>query len=134
MKTKITQFVPSLLVLLVIGFRYFSTWCIGSISSCYGSWIHQIYQYFTYPLHSFSLFVLPITIILIFVSRNIFNSWLKFAVWTLPLLLILIATQPVVSSFLSTNRDDAARLAGGVFAAASFLLIIWKYFSTRRTI
>ncbi|MFA5998238.1 MAG: hypothetical protein WC814_02530 [Candidatus Paceibacterota bacterium] len=45
---------------------------------------------------------------------------------------ILIATQPVVSSFLSTNRDDAARLAGSVFAVASLILIIWKYFSTRR--
>ena len=134
MKTKIIQFIPALLTFSVIGFRYFGTWCIDSIFSCYGSWIHQSYQYFTYPLFLFSLLILPIALILAFVPRSIFNSWLKLAVWALPLLLILIATQPVVSSFLSTNRDDAARLAGGVFAVVSLVLILWKSFFSRRII
>ena len=133
MKTKIIQSIPALLVLLAIGFRHFSTWCIDSIYSCYGSLVHQIYQYFTYPLFSFSLFFLPIAIILIFVSRETFKSWLKFAVWSLPLLFIFIAIQPVYpQQILSADRDDAARLAGGVFAVLSILLIIWKWFSSRR--
>ena len=132
MKTKIAQSIPALLALLAIGFRYFSNWCIDSISTCYGTWIHWISLPVTKPFYLFSLYLLPIAIILIFVPREIFKSWLKFAVWSLPLLLMLVATQPVFSSFLSTDRDDAARLAGGVFSIVSLILIIWKYFSLRR--
>lgn len=133
MKTKITQFVPALLILMIISFRYFSNWCIDSVSFCYGTLIHQMALSITKPLYLFSLLFLPISIILMFIPRSVFISWFKFAVWAIPLLLIFISTQPVVSSFLSTNRDDAARLAGGVFAAASLILIIWKYFAARRS-
>jgi len=132
MKNKITQFIPILLALLAIGFRYFSNWCIDSISICYGTFIHQMALSITKPLYFFSLFFLPVAIVLAFIPRHIFNSWLKFAVWALPLLLILVATQPVVSGFLSTNRDDAARFAGQVFAGLSLLLILWKWFTSKR--
>lgn len=133
MKTKIIQFIPALITLMVIGFRYFSTWCISSVPSCYGSLIHQSYQYLTYSLFLFSLFLLPVTLILIFVPRSLFISWLKLAVWMIPLLLILIATQPVnATHILETNRDDAARLAGQVFSAISLVLLTWKFISTRK--
>lgn len=133
MKTKIAQSIPAILALLAIGFRYFSNWCIDSISSCYGSWFHQIYQYFTSSLYLFALYFLPIAIILTFVPREIFKSWLKLAVWALPLLLILVATQPInAAHILSTNRDDAARLAGIVFSVVSLAIILYKYFSLRR--
>ncbi|OGG39668.1 hypothetical protein A2118_03210 [Candidatus Kaiserbacteria bacterium GWA2_50_9] len=133
MKNKIIQFIPALVTLLIIGFRYFSIWCADSILSCYSSWINQIALSITKPLYLFSLFFLPIAIVLAFVPRYIFNSWLKFAAWSLPLLFVLVATQPVVSSFLSTNRDDAARLAGQVFAAISLLLIVWRALHSART-
>ncbi|MBU6490707.1 hypothetical protein KGQ25_00875 [Patescibacteria group bacterium] len=86
----------------------------------------------TYPLYFFALYLLPITIILVFVSNPVFKSWLKLAVWAVPLLLIFISTQPVVGSFLSTNRDDTARLAGEIFTVLSFVLITWKYYTSRR--
>lgn len=133
MKNKIVQFIPVILALLVIGFRYFSLWCINSVLSCYGTWLHQIALSFTKPLYNFTLFFLPIAIILAFVPREIFKSWLRFAAWALPLILILVATQPVVSSFLSTNRDDAARLAGQVFSALTLLLILWRALRSART-
>jgi len=132
MKTKIAQSIPALLALLAIGFRYFSQWCILTNSSCYGTWVHWIYLKITSPLYFFTIFFLPIAIILVFVPREIFKSWMKFAVWSLPLLLIFVATQPVFSSFLSTDRDDAARLAGGLFAVISLILIAYKHFSSRR--
>lgn len=136
MKTKIIQFIPAILALLGISSRYFSLWCIDSLVSCYGSWIHQEYQYFTSPLYNFCLFFLPVAIILIFVQQSIFKSWLKFAAWAIPVSIFYIWTTPVTSGaymdFFPFYRDDAARLAGGVFAAASLILIIWKYFSARR--
>lgn len=133
MKTKITQGIPALLALAAIGFRYVSNWCVDSTSYCYGTWVHQVALSVTKPLYFFALFFLPLAIALIIISRNIFNSWLRFAAWTLPLLFIFIAMQPVVSSFLSTDRDDAARLAGEVFAAISLALVIWKSLAARRT-
>ena len=133
MKTKIIQVIPALLALVAIGFRYFSQWCIDSISLCYGTWIHWIALPIIKPLYFFSLFLLPIVIILAFVPREIFKSWLKFVAWAIPLTIIFIAMTPVIdNSLLSFSRSDAARLAGGVFSAASLLLILWKYFSPRR--
>lgn len=133
MKTKIIQFIPLILALLAIGFRYFSQWCINSVPACYGTLIHQIALEVTKPLYNFSLFFLPIALILVFVPREIFKSWLKLAVWAIPLAIIYIASTPVIdNSLLPFYRDDAARLAGGVFAGISLILIIWKYLSSCR--
>jgi hypothetical protein len=136
MKTKITQFIPALVALAFIGFRYLSVWCIFTTRVCYGTTIDHISLTITKPLFYFSLFSLPIAIILAFVPRTIFNSWLKFSAWAIPLLVIYIWTTPVNSNafmdLFPFYRDDAARLAGEVFAGVSLLLIIWKYFSARR--
>ena len=133
MKNKIIQFIPVILALLAIGFRYFSQWCIDSISLCYGTWIHWIALPIIKPLYFFSLYFIPIAIILAFVPRNIFNSWLKLAIWTIPLAIIFITLNPAVdNSLLPFSRSDAARLAGGLFAIISLLLIVWKHFSLRR--
>ena len=129
---KIIQSIPVLLTLLAIGFLYFSNWCIDSIPSCYSSSIHQIYQHFTNPLYLFALYSLPLAFILILIPRHIFNSWLKLAAWMVPLAFIFIATQPVVAGFLSTDRNDAARLAAEVLTVFSLILIIYKYFTSRR--
>ncbi len=89
-----------------------------------------------YPLYNFALYILPITIILIFVPREIFKSWLKFAVWALPLAFLYIATTPVSWSGIGLNfssfyRDDAARLMGGVFSVVSAFLVIYKFIAAR---
>lgn len=134
MKTKIIQSVPAALALFFIGLRYFSNWCIDVISLCYGTWIHWIALPIIKPLYFFSLFLLPIVIILAFVPRAVFNSWLKFAVWAIPLAIIFIASTPVIdTSLLPFSRSDAARLAGGVFAAVSLLLILYRALRPRKS-
>jgi len=92
----------------------------------------HIYFYFTQPLYFFALYSLPLVVILIFVSRQVFSSWLRLAAWALPLAFLFIATQPVVASFLSTDRDDAARLAAILFTVISLILITWKSIALRR--
>lgn len=134
MKTKIIQSIPAMFALAAIGFRYFSLWCIFTTQVCYGTTVSHISLTVTKPLYLLSLYLLPIAIILVFVPRSVFISWLKLAVWAIPLLLIFISTQPVYSGFLSTDRDDAARLAGEVFAGVSLVLIIWKSIAARRPI
>ena len=136
MKNKLSQSIPFLFTLFGIIFAPVSYWCVYSNKYCYGSWIHNIYQYFTNPLYNFSIYFLPIAIILIFVSRSTFNSWLKLAVWVLPVSFIYIATTHVTSSAFMDPfpfyRDDAARLAGTAFSLASLLLVIWKYIASRQ--
>lgn len=134
MKNKIIQFIPVVLALTFIGFRYFSNWCIFRIGVCYGTTISHISLTITKPLYNFSIFFIPLTIILVFISRNIFNSWLKFAVWALPLAFIYIAMTPVWdSSWLPFARDDAARLAGVVFSTISLIIIAYCALRSTRT-
>jgi len=133
MKNKIIQFIPAAIALVAIGFRYFSNWCILTNGFCYGTVVSHISLTITKPLYLFSLYFLPIALILIFVPRYLFNSWLKFAVWALPLLFIFIATTPVVdNALISFSRSDAARLAGQLFSAVSLLLILYKYLKLRQ--
>ena len=80
---------------------------------------------------------MPVAIILMVVSRSIFNSWLKLAAWMIPLSVLFIAVTPVNFTgigidFFPFYRDDAARLAGGVFAGVSLVLITWKFIAARR--
>ncbi|MHB1163294.1 MAG: hypothetical protein ACYCZZ_02095 [Minisyncoccota bacterium] len=139
MKTKMVQTVPVLLAVAGLAYGQGSYWCMYSNGSCYGTWLSHIYQYFTNPLYNFSLHLLPLTAILVFVPRSIFISWLKLAAWMLPLSFFYIATTGVTSSqgfgmnLFPFYRDDAARLAALVFDAASALLIVWKYFATRHS-
>ena len=91
----------------------------------------------TKPLYFFALYSIPLVIILTFIPRHIFNSWLKLAVWALPLVFIFIATTPVSWTGIGMNffpfyRDDAARLAGQVFVVVSLILIGWKYIAAWR--
>lgn len=133
MNTRFTQFIPVILALAAIGFSYFSLWCTGEGQLCYRTWLDRVFLDIINPLYFFALFFFPISVILAFISRSAFNSWLKFAAWAIPLAVIFIAATPVFdTSLLPFDRDDAARLAGGVFAVASFLFILFRWFSARR--
>lgn len=134
---KSTQAIPFSIALLGFVLAPISYWCIYSNGYCYATWIHYIYPYFINPLYNFSLTFLPIALILAFVPRSIFNSWLKFVAWAIPLSIIFTALIPVSSSgayldLFPFYRDDAARLAGQAFTAVSLILIAWKYLATRR--
>ena len=138
MKTKTIQFIPIVFVLLSICFGYFSQWCAGTGNACYGTIIDQMIPKITYPLYFFALYLLPIALIITFVPRPIFISWLKLVAWALPLALIFIALTPVNWMGIGLDlypfyRDDAARLTGGIVTAASLMLVVVKYFIMWRT-
>jgi len=136
MKKKFSQSIPAILAIAAISFRYFSQDCILASAACYGTWIHEIYLRVTNPVFYFAIFFLPIAFVLVFISRSIFNSWLRFAAWAIPLAVLFVFLVPdsnpgVYLDFFPFYRDDAARLAGGVFAALSLVLIIWRWFAAR---
>jgi hypothetical protein len=131
MKSKIIQIIPVLLALVIIGFAHFSQWCAGTTHSCHWPVIDQMIPYITYPLYFFALYSLPITIVLVCIRRDLFNSWFKFSLLALPLSILYIANTDVTSGgayfvLFPFYRDDAARLAAEVFTAVSLALIIFK--------
>ena len=136
MKTKITQFIPALVVLLAIGFGDFSQWCTGAGQICFRTVLDRIIPEITYPLYFFTLYSLPLAIILTLIPRHLFNSWLKLALWAIPLSFIFIAMTPVNSNaymdFFPFYRDDAARLAAEAFSVVSLIFIIWKTYVSPR--
>ncbi len=134
MKNKIIQTVPSILAIAGIVSVYISNWCIDDLRTCYGTYVHQIALTFTKPLYFFSLYTLPLAIVLIFVSRRVFNSWLKLAWWAIPLAVLHI-TQTDVSSvgfMFSYVRDDAARFTASFLTVASLVYIGIQAYCLRR--
>ena len=131
------QFVPATIALIGCALAPVVYWCVFTTHVCYGTFISNIEPGVINPFYSFSLYTLPITIILIFVPREIFKSWLKFAAWALPFAFIYIATTPVSGGGIGLNfsnfyRDDAARLMGGVFSIISAVLVVLKFIAARR--
>ncbi len=123
---KLIQVIPAVLALLVIGFSYFSQWCIHDGGICFRTWLDRTYLYTISPLHFFSLYFLPIAIIVIFVRREVFISWFNFAICAVVLAIIFMSTQQVYPPMFSTGRDDSAILSGQVFAVISLIVIIWR--------
>lgn len=88
------------------------------------------------PVLLFTICVLPIALILVFVSREMFQSWLRLATWFVPLSLVIIFITPVTSNswmpIFFVSREEIAWYLGILFAAISLVLILWKYFAARR--
>lgn len=136
MKTKIVQFVPIILSILLIAFSYFAGKC-GVTETCayytnFGPYAMSVLE----PSLLFTFCLLPIAIILMFVPRTIFQSWFRFAMWFVPLSVVLIAITPVTSNswmpLFFISREEVSWYLGALFAVISLILIIWKYFSARR--
>lgn len=135
MKSKVVQTLPLMLSMLGTGAVYASYWCIYTSGACYTNWVNHIYESFTQPLHFFALYSIPLALVLIFVKREQFNSWLKFAVWALPLAAYYIATTHVNSNsfmdFFPYYRDDAARDSAIIYSFVSLCVIMLKYLAGR---
>lgn len=137
MQTKIIQFIPVLLALATVGFRHFSVWCISPENFCYRTTIDQTFLYTVNPIYFFAVAFLPIAVILIFVSRQIFQSWSRLAMWFVPLSLFVILVTPVTSNswmpLFFISREEISWYLGILFSIISLILVIYKYFSLRRS-
>lgn len=85
------------------------------------------------PLFIFSLFTLPVTVALFFVSSSIFKSWSKFTLWWIPFSVFVVAITPANSnswmSLYSFLKEDAAFLMGSLFMMLSIGIIAGKWLS-----
>ncbi len=134
MKKRAIQCIPVVLALLAIGFSYFSQWCTADGQICYRTVLDQMFPYITNPLYFFALYVLPLTVILVVVPRTVYDSWLKFSLWAVPISFIFIWSQPVYGLWIySSDRAGAAQFSAVVLSIVSLVIVIWKYFSFRRS-
>lgn len=136
MKSKQVQLLPLLVVLFMVGFSRFSLWCTTTGGPCSDGWLDHVFIGLINPLYFFALCLIPLTILLVFVRREAFTAWLKFALWAIPLTGVFVASVRVSSgSFFEAfpfYRDDAARLAAIVFSLVSLCVIGWKYLRLKR--
>lgn len=84
------------------------------------------------PLYLYSLVTLPLAIVLIFVKEKVFNSWLRFALWWIPLSIFFIAITQVSSNswfpLYSIVREDTAWFFGVLFSVISISRIFSQTF------
>ncbi len=89
-----------------------------------------------------TLFVLSITLLFVsflvtFVSHVVFNSWLRFAAWWIPLSIILIVITPETGNswmpLYFIGKGTVTVLMASLFTIISLILIAWKTFAVRKT-
>ena len=137
MTSRYKQLIPVVFVMFGIGLRYVAIWCIYGINSCFAAnFFHKIFGEVIIQLYFFSIIILFPTIVLCFVKRLIFNSWLRFAAWWLPLSIILIAITPETSNswmpLYFVSKDTVTVLMASIFTIISLILIAWKTFAARK--
>jgi hypothetical protein len=87
------------------------------------------------PLFTYALVTIPASLALIFVKKDVFNAWLRFAAWWLPLSVVLIATTSENSNswmpIYFISKDLVTQVMASLFTIISLILIAWKTFATR---
>jgi len=100
--------------------------------------VHWIIPTITHPLYFFSLYILPVALVLTSVPRDVFRAWLRAMLLVLPLVFISVAMvsegggSGIRMDFFPFYRDDAARLAALAVDAISIVLIISRLVLARR--
>jgi hypothetical protein len=89
------------------------------------------------PLFSYSLVFLPASLALLFVRKETFNSWLRFARWWILLSFVLILITPTSSNtwmpLYSVDKEIITWIMAILFTLISLILIAVKSFSLRKT-
>lgn len=101
-------------------------------TGCLDSSIRQIGE----PLLIFSVTVFLFLVAFLFFRNTTRLSWLHFALWWLPLSVVLIAITPVTNSnwipMYSIDRNTVTTLMAALFTVISLGIIGWKQFGSKK--
>lgn len=82
------------------------------------------------PVFIYALASLPALAVLIFAKQQVVSSWLRFAIWWLPLSAVFVAVTPSVSHswmpLLFIGKETVSWIMGCLFLLISVLIILWK--------
>lgn len=83
----------------------------------------------------YALSILVISVLIYKVRDEVFRAWVKFATWWAPVQIFLVLIFPVSGGgyLISIDKQFAAIILSGLFTIVSLLLIIWKWFASRRS-
>ncbi len=138
----ILKFIPFFLVIifLVVGYILSNPVDFGICERKYewGGYIgclDKSQESLGFPMYRFTVFALPIVIALIFINRTAFISWFKFALWFIPLTILLVWMDPLNTSgqtfaFFNVSAGGVAHGLGFFFLITSLALIIRSYINT----
>ncbi len=134
--TLFPKYIPLLLVLIFIIVNRFAANCVLSITCPAADLIWPFFFELIKPLYLYSLVFGIVSVCLVFVNKQTFGSWLKLAVWWIPLSVILIAVTPKNSSswmpLYFVGKDTVTLIMASLFAVISLALIGWKTFVSRK--
>lgn len=126
-------FVSVLLLLLGFLFRYSAYFklCSGNDYDCINFWTFNL----GHPLVLGLIPLIPILIILQFFRREVFNTWGKFALVFIPIIILIITLTPVYCSAplgLCFDKKSITRFLSMDFAILSLIIIFTKSFLIHR--
>lgn len=135
MKQKFLQAVPFILVFASVTFSRLTADCARHYSTCNGGkLLINLSDWLTDPLYFYSLGFALGAFILLFIDRTIFNKWLRFAVWWVPISIVLIAITPSTSGqwlpLYFIGKSLLALILGGIFSLITIVLV-WKRRSSK---
>lgn len=88
------------------------------------------------PLLILSVATLAVLLLLRFARQSVQNYWVNFAIWWLPLSVLLIAVTPVTNSnwmpTFSIERITVTIIMAALFTIISLGIIGWKQFGSKR--
>ncbi len=108
----------------IIGF------CQKTNSQCFfESQAHSIGK----PMFIFFTPILMISLFMLFVNKNTFQSWVKFSSYWLPsAALVIFITPEYDKSLLSLNREFASFFLGGLYLIIFTFLFVYNLFKLRK--
>ena len=68
-----------------------------------------------------------VSFFLLFLRKEIFSAWGKYAIWYLPLAIIILAIAPPLTSGFGPDRTQLAIILGQLYVIISILVIAYKY-------
>lgn len=131
---KYLKFVPLALALTGLSLWPMAKWCTYVATNCFASqFFDPLFSIFIKPFYFYSQFALIPVIMLIFVRKEIFMIWLKFAAVWIPLSILLISTSDTSNmTFYVSNTESTTQLLGIGFLGISLLIMGWGTYKEKR--
>lgn len=129
MKQKLLHIIPFAIVVTSVAFSNLTLDCARNYSTCLGGrFLINLSDWFSDPLYFYSLGFALGAFILLFINHTIFKKWVRFAVWWIPLSIILIAVTPSTSGqwlpLFFVGKSLLSLILGGVFSVVTVLIVV----------
>ena len=126
-KSKLIQLVPVFVLGIITALAHLGSVC-GFYKTCFAwPYIDSLVSTVLDPITIFGLYSLPGLALLPFVSKKVFNVWLKFAAAWVTLTVFLVATAPEAMNawfyIFDTTKSSTAEFMGGAFTLITLALL-----------